>query len=117
MTGLVCCVCLPPSLASLSALSFPAIPQCAGIPWSTVADFLEGSFRVPFSIVRGFSAEHAVRAYSADIESVRKTTLAGGSSLELRWSAAVRRAITSALKLEQKLPLGTEMVSGGLPGC
>ena len=58
-----------------------------------------------------------MRAYSADIESVRKTTFAGGSSLELRWPAAVKRAVTSALKLKQKVPLGTEMVSGGLPGC
>ena len=37
------CACLPPSLESLSARSFPPIPQCAGVHWSTVEHFLDRS--------------------------------------------------------------------------
>ena len=44
----MCSVCPPPSLASLSVRSLPAIAYSAGIHWSTGAHFLERSCAVRF---------------------------------------------------------------------
>ena len=52
------------------------------------------SCRVPVRPFRVFTVVVVVRACST--ESTRNTTLAVGSSLELKWAAAVSRAVTSA---------------------
>ena len=49
----------------------------------------------------------AFRAWRVDMESVRMDTLPRGLSQEVRKSAAVLMARTSALKLEHNFPPGT----------
>ena len=100
------CGSLLPSFARLSAFSFPLMPQWAGIHCTIVVAVLASWFKVCLSLSVTSSVGVDCRVCSAESESDRKTIFVG---ISLRWrrqSAAVWRALSSALKFVLLAPHG-----------
>ena len=85
------------AFASLSAVSFPAMPTCAGTHWSTTLLLSDRVRRLLCSCWVWKSVGPFVRDWRADRESDSKTIFCWLQSSSIRSSVAAFRACTSAL--------------------